>query len=397
MTRAAAIHTKSMLKQKPDLSVWNSRRIREIKSEVKKQVSAVGDGPDKVAMIFAEIARHSEAQSSDDLLKTLILCMHGLILHSRSLILRPAESQELESTALNILSIHGIDRMKSRVGFLYSELFLVMSQIARREGDHWRSAWLQGLANQTTGRNETNTELDGSLALAAGLRAERLGFGQTAQFELTRALQMELSRSNQFRARISLVQLARLSGEFDRCRELIAETLMLAELSDDERMALEWEALCADAVEHGSILKLLQATAPKGSHHVAGYAVQSYLWRSLSTEDLVFRMTSFQRASRSDNLHLTTTGFIYRIADAITRLDDSDENIMTRVDRLGKCLSRRAELSSVENELVCLAAAFVKLREFGQESFARLCLDAYQQLCRGISSGRTDNSLKLKW
>jgi hypothetical protein len=388
---------KQALRQRPDLSIWNSRRIREVKSEIKQQLSTVGSGHERVAMIFAEIARRSSSQSSLDLLKTFVLCMHGLILHSRSLILRPGECQELESTALNILSMHGIDGSKSRVGFLYSELFLVTSQIARREGDHWRSAWLQGLANETKGRSESNSELDGSLALAAGLRAERLGFGQTAHAELSRALQMDLSRPNQFRARISLVQIARLSRDYHRCRQLLAEAFSLPDLTEEERLALEWESLCSDAVERGSILKILQATAPKGSHHVAGYAVQAYLWRSLSTEDLVFRMTSFQRVSRSDNLHLTTTGFIYRVADAITRFDDKEENIMTRVDRLGKVMCRRAELSSIENELVCLAAAFVKLREFRQESFARLCLDAYQQLCRGISSGRTDNSLGLKW
>jgi len=168
-------------------------------------------------------------------LRCYIYIIFALVHHEKYGGLSKRQIQRLSRTADAILKIQGI-RTSSKLAFLHGDLHLVLSQIARKEGGHWKAAWGQQVAVHLSHRSRRGGK--GFEALAMAIRSLRLGHAQLAIQNLVEAERLDLPPQSLIRTRIEHIKALRLSQKLSQAKVIITKTLSLKALPKSNRLEL---------------------------------------------------------------------------------------------------------------------------------------------------------------
>jgi hypothetical protein len=309
--------------------------------------------------------------------------MSALVHHERWGGMQSRQVEKIAEHAGGILKLQGIHQSSSRLGSLFADLHLVLSQIHRKSGEHWRAAWQQQMAERLQKKSDHQ-------AHGAAIRALRLGHAQLAipLFQKAAASDNPLTRH---RALLGLIKCLRLAGEHIEAKRQI-DALSSDQLSEAGSTELAWEVAClnAGAVE-------LARSVKRGKPHFQGiYVLEAYLW-ARATEDrtTIDWLSSLNTYRRNKTLRIPYLGALDRIAQAIDHCYDNSFEFHLRLERLGETLNQVPLLLSVEQELLTWAAAARWLARHNAASQAALCLAQYAGLSLRLTGGASKDAMGL--
>lgn len=380
--------------------IWNSTNIADAKQRVKSSLDeAFPDSENQEAkkqrlksiiLKIKELENESTAAANLDL---FIYCMSALVHHERHGGLTPILLRSVAEIAQAILASLRIDPQSSRIGFIYSELYLIRSQIKRKEGSQWMAAWEQQVSDIFSGR-ETEPQLQARQTLATAFRHIRMGHGPSAMALYRKAYGMQLPRRQRYLSHLAIIQLLRLQGEFSQALREWSSCVKADDLQESEKIDLAWEKLFIEAQMSESIVPLLRSIQPRGSHHLATYFVEGFLWKIAKNYSGPIKLPVLDSVARPRNLNVAKVG-LFRAATAVEQFSDTAIPLIKRLDRLGACLSSRQQLISLDKELLLLAAAGRVLDGQGLEELASLVWLEYRKYSLMLSAGKTADSLSV--
>lgn len=382
-----------------DVKIWNVRNIADTKARIKAHLENGDDTTsspeERLTYIIRRITELEEDTAKQATLDRFVYCMSALVHHECKGGLDAVQTRSIFEIAIAILASLRIDPQSSRIGFIYAELHLVMSQIKRREGHQWMAAWEQQVSNVFSGR-ENSPQMQAHQVLATAIRHMRLGHGDSAQDLFCQALQMPLPNRQQVRCRLGLIQLRRLRGEFDLAHLDVTECLKTPDLSETETIDAKWEELLIGAQRNNDIPKLLHSIQPRASHYLPTYFVEGILWRTARNYDDKVKLPVLASVARPRSLNASKLGLFFRSASAIEQFNDDAIPLVNRLEKLGAALESRHRLISVDKELLILAAAGRVLHNQGLEDLALLAWLEYRKLSQSISDQKTSDSLSVQ-
>jgi len=316
----------------------------------------------------------------------------ALVHHERYSLLKSGEVSELFDLALSILKYKGFDPQRSRLKFLYGELFIILSQIYRRAGDQWNASWIQLMSTRYI-TDKTSQEYS-RLVLGSAIRALRLGNIATAIAKFKDAESCNLPYRQKMRARIGNICALRLSHDHDPCGRLISETLNHEKINDRERSEILWQYMCLNAQSSQDISEIVKSVGPKGSHYFAEYYLEAYLWtRTVENRLWEEKLAKLNSMARSRSLAVHKIGYFYRCAQVIDDAYNMEIPYEIRLKQLGTILGQRHMLITIDKELLFLAAAARWLSRSHNFNMASMILNEYKSLCLRISSGLSEDVL----
>jgi hypothetical protein len=219
------------------------------------------------------------AEQLDDPTKALNGLVYGMSVlagHDRRGGLKEPQIRFLLQTIEGILRIYIQTPETSRLSYLWREFYMAKSLIYRREGEPWLSAWELEMASRH--RSAEGGVHESFNDLGRGVRLLRFGSAAMAMRYFKAAEDSDLPQRQRLVARVGRIQGHRLRGELATAEALVAEALQYRELSEAERLDLEWHRLCIGIQDGGKLQPLIKAVSAKGSHRAAGYFLEAFLW-----------------------------------------------------------------------------------------------------------------------
>jgi hypothetical protein len=376
---------------------WKVAEIAEVQRETRELLVAVerdekGGVDAKLGAIFTGITNLADDPTPLGQLRRYVFCMSGLVHHQRFGGLKDSQVRRLSEIAFTILKTQGITAQSSRLGFLYGDLHLVLSQIYRTSGRLWEAAWAQQLARRLSksaaGRGR------GFQAMAAAVRALRLAHGRVAELEYRSAEALAESAEAAVNAGLGRLKTLRLMGRHAEVRELASALGARADMAEEQRTELAWEILCNQAQVDGDLGPLVRAVRRGEPHHTADYLLEAFYWtRAVSSTQWLEALPKVKTMARSPGLKPQRHGHFFRFAQALEDAYDAEIPFELRLHRLGDLLAEARELISVDKEMLAWAAATRWLARAHSFSLATLTMAEYHGLGRKLTDGRLADPL----
>lgn len=300
--------------------------------------------------------------------------------------------RKLADVAEAILRTQGVQPGVSTLAFLYGELHVALSQIYRKEGQHWVAAWEQNLSGHLSQRDPIGGA--GFQALATGIQSARLGHSRLAVKSFVDAEAHGLPPSLHVRSRLERTRALRLAGDLAAAHALAAESAILPDISDAEKRELAWEQLCCRAQEAGDIAPLMAAVRRGKSHYEYGYVLEASFWaRSVETKQWLERVPKVKSITRNPALKPPQTGLFHKCAAMLEECYQYRVPFDVRLNQLGKILPRISQLVTMDKELLVwssMARWLARSRAFTLAAFA---LGEYQALSLKLTAGKKRDAL----
>ncbi len=373
--------------------LWSEAELSATKERVRQWLSVVADRDDgraRLAELRSRIAELSQHATVPATLELFVCIMSALVTHERSGGLTPTQTNSYVETAIKLLQANHVSPQSS-LGYLYSELHSIQSQLQRREGRHLASLWQQALASRTS-----RFALPGNAGfqkLAMGRRLMRLGHGDAALIQLQDAIREGLSKTLDEQAKLSILLLLRLRGDFDSARLLLAEWSRDPDLSDRARMDLDWEVIIVESIARSNFRPLLRATKAHKTHHYSGFILEVHLWmRAILSTEFVKDPTSVTSLKRS-GLFVESDRCIASVVRLLEKLYDEDYPLERRIEFVGEMLETAQSLHSIDHYLLTQLCAARFLSRHKALDLAAVVILEYETLSQKLSGGRTRDSL----
>jgi hypothetical protein len=371
--------------------VWTQSTLREEKDLIRAELQKVEKegGPEaRLARAWESVSRLEKESTARGQLRRYIFAMSALVAHERSGGLSPLQVRRLIEVARAILTVNGIPTENSPLAVLYKELEQVASQIARRQGQHWKALWTQHLAIDALQLEEASAQE--SLGLA--IRWHRLGLIGYALQGYEAARSKGLPAVLAMRARIGRLIALRLAGDFGSALQEADAVLADPVLSPDLRREVTWQRLCAEAQSSEDLSSLAVATLRGREHFGSEYRIEAFLWiRSVSNKRWMARLPSLEYLPK---LHgQSKRDPEYRIALTLEQAYDGSLPMHRRLRRLGEALELAASLTNLETEMLVWTAAARWLARSRRPMLASVCLRQYEALCLRSTNGRSADVL----
>lgn len=377
-------------------TVWETARIRAEQAAIKQELDRHTDPRSprsRLQYALSRVRDLEDGESPIERLRRYIFVVSALVHNERQGGLSPAQAERLFHLANAILKVSGIRSGRSRLGFLYGDLYQVGSQGARRNGQAWLAAWEQQFsvyANQMSRRRAT-----GVPGLALGIRHLRLGDTATAIGYLEQARADGLSERSEARAVLEMCKAWRLAGQTGKAAQEMERVRRAGALNEEERRELEWEAICAEVVRGGDITGLVTSCLPGRPHHHYAYLLECFFWtRAVRTRQWLERFPKLASFSPSEwKSPRKQFGHWFTCVKALEDLYDQEIPFELRLERLGECLAERGKFLSVDKELLFLAAAWRWLSRNRSDGFAAIVANEYRALSWRLSRRATSDAL----
>ena len=377
-------------------TVWQRKIIDGQKRLVKAHLDGCTDPlhpKSRLRECQRQISALEAAEDSEAQLQRYIYIVSALVQHERVGGLSELQIKRYVKLAYAILRTQGVALDSPKLGFLYGELHWVLSQIRRREGAQWESAWEQQMAGYLSHQRSDSGKAAYSLAL--GLRSLRLGYTTFASEQLSRCLGKGLASSQEIRARLEAAKACRLLGEMDKAKSFAAP-LEGMELRLAERKELRWEALCCEAQEKGQIEGLLESTRKGGLHFDYAYIMEVFLWtRAVKSRQWITRYPTVKQMGRGLKIRPKEYGFWFEAVSLIEQCYDSEIPFMLRLQKVGELLLRTDQFFSIDKEILFWATVCRWLYRNRSSGFGALVLNEYRAKCLKVSEGRTSDVLNV--
>lgn len=378
---------------------WSKALVEATKASVKGEID--GDAGDartpgeRLERINRGIREAEDAASPAEFLRLYVYVVSALVHDARHGGLTAKDVARFRKLAYSILQVQGIQPESSTMAFLYGELHLALSQIHRRNGDHWMAAWEQQMS-LTLSRREPPGGI-GFQLVSQAIRTLRLGSAARALTDFTEAeSDGALDSLNRERARLGRVRCLRLLGDHDAAANLAKESAAKAALRPATVLELGWEVICLDAQESGELTRMVAAVGPKGDHGQAVYLLEAIAWAyAMRGKQWIERLPKASTVARRRGVDARKLGFFLEAIEVVESCYDTDVPFAIRLDRLGAMLVRRQEVISVDRELLILAAAARWLWRAKQRELAATVLEEYRSLSLRLSNGANRDVLSL--
>jgi len=368
-------------------SPWQLRQIDETRAAVARrldEIMARGGVELRLAACLEAIVEGERAFNPEAQLLRLVHVIAALAHHARWGGLSDRDATQLASLGEAILTAHGVDKGTSTLSVLWGELLVAKSQVMRLAGKTWESLWEQHLSHQASRRQPVGTPA--FHALAAGLRAARLGMLDVAHDALLAADTQELPERNREQARLARVQCLRLAGRTDEAREALKATR--PGLSPVASRDAAWE----DLVQRGDCGALAAAVGPRGDHRAGTFLLEAFLatraQQSRQHEERLPGLRTIRKLSGDVVGRSLAFRACFDTCAAIDDAYDADRPLTHRIKALGEMLRDTHLLPSLDKELLARAAAFRWLLRAKQLEFAAFVFADYEMRCRQLSGGR---------
>jgi hypothetical protein len=377
---------------------WTITLVENEKSDIREELDAIlakSGSEAKLRHILSRIRDLDDDETHLGALRRFIYVVSALVHHLRHGDLKPQQVRNLYGLGQALLQSQEIPYGRSRLAFLYGELHLALSQVYRRDGEHWKATWEQHLSHILAREHLPGGE--SFYRMTAANRVLRHGDAPLAIAEYREAELLGLSGQSKEQCRIALVKALRLAGCIDEAGALLIETRqdkLFLNLSKIGLRELVWEELCL-AIQRGSELdKMLTTVNPKGDHREAIYMLEAILWSlCISKRSKTDEMASVKTIGRYRDLAAHRLGFFYEICQTLENCYDTDIPLPFRLNDLGAALARTSELVTVDKELLVWAASSRWLARIKLFSLARVTLLQYEALSLRLSGGRVRDVL----
>jgi hypothetical protein len=289
----------------------------------------------------------------------------------------------------------GIQVGAPKLGYLHSELDLVLSQISRKEGHHWLAAWQTEVAALSV--SNSGTDGHGFFALARAARHLRRGDAWDALSCFEDADDLLTATSSYWaKARIGRVKTLRLIGNTSEAKSLSNETLTSKDLGDRAVKELKWEILCCEVQDSQDPRPMLALIRPGKYFRESSFIIEAMLWtfaaRRAEWLDLLPRTRT---VARDKTLNSQNDGFFFTAVRGIELCYETDVPLSQRISQLGNLLSQTNLLMSVDKQLLVLAAAARWLSRQKLKGLLTLVLNDYWSISTRLTGNHHEDPLKL--
>jgi len=377
--------------------MWTQKQIEQTKAEVRARIASHSDPADPhQALWFAleKIHDAGEELTSQGQLERYVYVVSSLVHHAHFGGLKPKQLEKLIGLAEAILALQGIRPNSSKLGFLYGELYLAVSQIQTQQGQHWDSIWGQQLSFYLSQRAPSGGK--GFQALLLAIRGFRLGHANLALEQLEQADKLGLDSQYQTRAALEALKALRLSGSFAKADTVAKHVRESLRPHAAEVHELDWEDLLRKISRERDIGALLTAVQKKDSpHHKATYLCEAFLWtRIVKTREWLKRFPTARSLARDP--HISVKGsHLFPWVTGFESLYDSTIPTILRLKKLGQLLSEAHRLPSIDTEILIWAAAARWLARNRIEGLAAATFAEYRGLSLRLTDGKSPDALGL--
>jgi hypothetical protein len=378
------------------------RRAKWTEAEVQAAIEAMrreieeSFGPKDFDQILQSLqekaARLGDANDPQQQLALFVTVLALLVWNIRAGGHRQVNHDRYLELAENLLRLNEVPQHGYKLSYLFGYLRNLNGQFAKLSGDHWRALWETALAERADRDLQVQKAYE---RLTWGNRAFRLGqldeARQAYEFSVSQAGDSDMK----MRARIEMVRLERLRINFLSAKELLSQALNSS--PNAEQLAeLQFEEKLIDAASRSEIRPLLRTIKKGAPHYHASYVLEAALWAHAAREDDL-RQEAYSVGSMQRIPELRPHGHkvLYDCAVAIVEMMDKDIPVETRIDRLGSAIAQTQRLSTIDKELLVMAAAGRVLARNRAHDLARICLKEYESRCLKITAGRSRDCFGL--
>jgi len=372
--------------------LWSKPNIDKEKAAIRKRIDACpGGSREKLRYLLGEVKEHLETSHPKQQLSLFLLVVFTLAHHLRYGGLSLKDITGLERLGDTLLRLKGIESSRSRIGFLYGDLHMLLSQIYWKEGHQWDACWEQLLAKTQEGSGGKQSA--GSV-LALANRAFRLGQATNALAWFGKASELGLDGTWANQAALKRLMIYRLQQRYEEAELLEKAMLAGTHLTALEKREVIWERLSRQAQLDGDVAPLIHAVRKKGQHHEHEFACEAFLWsRTVSSTQWLKRFPKFRSLVYSSQVKSPKGDPLAATVAVIEQCYDSSVSILRRLRDLGELLGNTSQLINVNHELLFRAAAQRWLIRANARDARDLVRGEYESLCLKITAGATEDIL----
>jgi hypothetical protein len=378
---------------------WRSREIEFEKKKLRSELEArfgAGSSESEVAEYLLVQIFESTLGSSTYGIWHFVRVMKVLILHKSAKCLSDSQISKLSKLAVQILQQAKVSSTDSTLAYLYGEVEIVLSQIAKNEGRHWFALWKSAVADSMIG--DSNPEGLGFRLLTIAHRELRVGDALSAINSFREAeTRFEKLTREWWSARLGTVKALRMSGDTISALSLGASTQEV----DDQSMLgssleLKWEQTIAGALLDGNFESVFSLLQSEIFENQTTYLVEAFFWRSLKSPGKDRRgVPKMSFLLRKDNKSCRELGHFFEVALALERLEDRETPRYVKLAALSDVLEQSRQLVSIDKELLTLACMSRWLAEHDESRMSKLIASEYRSICLKLSDGKDGDLLRL--
>ena len=374
--------------------MWTQAHLTAAQTGLKSRLAGVPKGPEVVRHLVAHINALSSQTTEQSRIECYAACVSALVNQERFGGLKGKEISTIAALAFDMVRLAQIDPETSRMAFVAGDVYMALSQIRRKTGDHWLAAWEAELGLRYTGDHPTE-----GMALrfhVAANRALRLGNAEQALECVERALKQSPTTSQRNRIATTHVSALKLSGLKTQAEKTIVSAMKSDWISEPTKTELQWETLCMAVADspNEAIEEILARVKVKQSHSHASYVLDAILWcLVVQTPKYVSKAPKVKNLYRRFQIEKDRYGNLFEAVKVLSEAYESKRPIAVRIEAVGQMLSKAHLSFSVERELLIWAAAFRWLDRVKCQRLASLCLSQYQAISMQLSNGRMKDAL----
>ena len=242
--------------------------------------------------------------------------LEALSYHEKSGILTERELAALLKIAESTLIALGKNPSKQITRTLISRFHLIKSQIFRKSGRPFCSAWELATWSHFSGLKIENPSASSLYRLA--IRTLHLGHVTDAIDYFEKILSMTTDARMVVRTHLNLIRAYRTVGKFDKASAMAVDCENLSELSAADRSQLRWESLCLKSNSQEALHKIHKATRPNGELYNALYLLETFLWvYAMPPNDWRSKMVSLRTLIRTKYVRAHRTGHLLSCVETI--------------------------------------------------------------------------------
>lgn len=373
---------------------WSKPSIEKQKASIRAWIASLNVSPkQQLHEILREVKQLVNSSDEELQLRAFLLVVFALAHHLRHGGLSQRDIGWLGLLGDTLLRIRRIESSRSRVAFLFGDLHLMLSQIHWKEGKQWEASWEQLLAKTQEGGGG---EASAGTYLALANRSLRLGQATNALTWIDKATTLGLEGWWANQAALKRLMIFRLQGEYTAAENFETKFLETGTPNEAEAREVAWEKKTRVAQQTGDLTDLVHSVRRKKEHHETEFAMEAFLWtRAVSSTKWMKQFPNFRKLVYSSQIKTKASDPLYRAVITIEQCYDSELSVLRRLRDLGEVLGELPSLINLNHELLVRAASLRWLTRVNAGDARALVACEYENLCRKLSDGKSDDVLNV--
>ena len=281
---------------------------------------------------------------------------------------------------------------------LYGRLYRCVSQWNTNAGDPWMAMW-QSSIGQTMSSKPEEAENSAKEALFVADRAFCLGQMTAAASTYWHVESNAADPALKANARLGRILCHKLLGEIESAWALATSALLeLLELESAMIIEFKWQACLCEAFRTKTIKPLLESNQSSSPFFKARYALTTAL--IAYGQQNASQIKKIKRASTiKAHFAEVAKGYqeygLYKMLLALEACYNDEEDILSRLKRLGSDLAVVREQGPIDEMLLFFAAAIRWLASVKRQPFLGYLMHEYNGTCLRVSAGKSSDLFDL--